>query len=233
MHNQYPLILNSVVKTYEDGDKTATILKDLSFKISNGEIAAIIGPSGSGKSTFLAIAGALLTSNGGEVIINGANINDYNQSDRANVRLNQIGYIFQTSNLIPYLNVEENLFFVLKLAKQWREDSKVFCHHLLEKVGLMHRAKHYPHQLSGGEKQRAAIARAFVNNPEIIMADEPTASLDSGRSIAVMELISTMVKQQNKAAIIVTHDEQILPLCDRIFTMKDGILIEQVGETLL
>ncbi|MCM3693444.1 ABC transporter ATP-binding protein [Neobacillus niacini] len=230
MQSQYPLSLKSVTKMYEDGDKTAIILKDLSFNIKNGEMIAIIGPSGSGKSTFLSIAGALLTPDDGEVIVNGVTINNCNESDKANVRLNQIGYIFQTSNLVPYLNVEENLFFVLKMAKQWSVASKEFCHLLLEKVGLLNRAKHYPYQLSGGEKQRAAIARAFVNHPEIILADEPTASLDSSRSLAVMELISNMVKQYNKAAIIVTHDEQILPLCDRIFTMKDGNLVEKERE---
>jgi putative ABC transport system ATP-binding protein len=232
MQSQYPLSLKGVTKMYEDGDKTVDILKGLSFKIKNGEIAAIIGPSGSGKSTFLAIAGALLTPDDGEVIVNGVNINNCNESDKANIRLNQIGYIFQTSNLVPYLNVEENLFFVLKMAKQWNAESKGFCYLLLEKVGLLHRTKHYPHQLSGGEKQRAAIARAFVNHPEIILADEPTASLDSSRSLAVMELISNMVKQYNKAAIIVTHDEQILSLCDRIFTMKDGNLVEKERKSI-
>ena len=228
---QYPLILNNVVKTYKDGDKTNTILKDLSFKINNGEMVAIVGPSGSGKSTFLSVAGVLLTPDGGEVIMNGTNISNFNDKKKADIRLNHIGYIFQTSNLVPYLNVEEQLHFVLKLSKQWCVETQMYAEHLLEKVGMSHRAKHYPHQLSGGEKQRVAIARAFVNNPNIIMADEPTASLDSSRSLAIMDLISNMVKQENKAAIIVTHDEEILPLCDRVFDMNDGLLIEQEKES--
>jgi putative ABC transport system ATP-binding protein len=232
MENQYPLIINNVVKTYKDGDKTNTILKDVSFKIKTGEMIAVVGPSGSGKSTFLSIAGALLTPNGGEVMVNGANINSYNEVEKANVRLNHLGYIFQTSNLVPYLTVEEQLHFVLKMAKNWNVEMKLYSNHLLERVGLTSRIKHYPHQLSGGEKQRVAIARAFVNHPDLILADEPTASLDSNRSMAIVELISKMVKQQNKAAIIVTHDEQVLPLCDRIFMMKDGQLQEQTRESV-
>ncbi len=131
------------------------------------------------------------------------------------------------NNLVPYLKVEEQLSLVLKMANQWTKESKRKINEMLIAVGMEHRSKFYPHQLSGGEKQRVAIARAFINEPDIILADEPTASLDSSRSMAIIELISKIVIEQKKSAIIVTHDEQILPYCDRIFGMKDGQLVEQ------
>jgi len=222
-----PLILEQVEKTFKDGDKENQVVKNLSFGLKTGEVVAIIGPSGSGKSTFLSIAGALQSPDKGKVIINGTDIATFSDIDKANIRLNHLGYIFQTSNLVPYLKVEEQLSLVLKMANQWTKESKRKINEMLVAVGMVQRSKFYPHQLSGGEKQRVAIARAFINDPEIILADEPTASLDSNRSMAIIELISKIVKEQNKSAIIVTHDEQILPLCDRIYVMKDGQLIEQ------
>ncbi|WP_335500054.1 ABC transporter ATP-binding protein [Neobacillus drentensis] len=222
-----PLILEDVEKSFKDGDKVNHIVKNLSFRLKMCEVVAIVGPSGSGKSTFLSIAGALQSPDRGKVIINGTDIASFSDVEKANIRLNHLGYIFQTSNLVPYLKVEEQLSLVLKMANQWSKDSKRKVKAMLIAVEMEHRSKFYPHQLSGGERQRVAIARAFINAPEIILADEPTASLDSNRSIAIIELISNIVKEQNKSAIIVTHDEQILPLCDRIYVMRDGQLIEQ------
>lgn len=221
-----PLVLEHVEKSFKDGDKENHIVRNLSFRLKMGEVIAVIGPSGSGKSTFLSIAGALQSPDKGKVIVNGTDIASFSDIEKANIRLNHLGYIFQTSNLVPYLKVEEQLSLVLKMANQWTKESKRKINEMLMAVGMEHRTKFYPHQLSGGEKQRVAIARAFINDPEIILADEPTASLDSSRSIAIIELISKIVKEQNKSAIIVTHDEQILPLCDRIFGMKDGQLVE-------
>ncbi|MEH7373584.1 ABC transporter ATP-binding protein [Neobacillus drentensis] len=221
-----PLVLEHVEKSFKDGDKENHIVRNLSFRLKKGEVVAIIGPSGSGKSTFLSIAGALQSPDKGKVIVNGTNITSFSDTEKANIRLNHLGYIFQTSNLVPYLKVEDQLSLVLKMANQWTNESKRKINEVLIAVGMEHRTKFYPHQLSGGEKQRVAIARAFINDPEIILADEPTASLDSSRSMAIIELISKIVKEQNKSAIIVTHDEQILPLCDRIYRMKDGQLVE-------
>jgi putative ABC transport system ATP-binding protein len=221
-----PLVLEHVEKSFKDGDKENHIVRNLSFRLKMGEVVAIIGPSGSGKSTFLSIAGALQSPDKGKVIVNGTNIASFSDTENANIRLNHLGYIFQTSNLVPYLKVEDQLSLVLKMANQWTNESKRKINEVLMAVGMEHRTKFYPHQLSGGEKQRVAIARAFINDPEIILADEPTASLDSSRSMAIIELISKIVKEQNKSAIIVTHDEQILPLCDRIYRMKDGQLVE-------
>ncbi|WP_066061712.1 ABC transporter ATP-binding protein [Neobacillus soli] len=228
-----PLVLENVEKSFKDGDKENHIVKNLSFSLKMGEVVAVIGPSGSGKSTFLSIAGALQSPDKGKVIVNGTNISSYTDIEKAKIRLNHLGYIFQTSNLVPYLKVEEQLSLVLKMANQWTKGSKRKVKEMLTAVGMEHRVKFYPHQLSGGEKQRVAIARAFINDPEIILADEPTASLDSNRSMAIIELISTIVKEQNKSAIIVTHDDQILPLCDRIFVMKDGQLVEDGREVLI
>jgi putative ABC transport system ATP-binding protein len=225
--NHYPLIIENVTKTFADGNSSIKIIDNLSFKAKKGEIAAIVGPSGSGKSTFLSIAGALMTPDNGEVRVEGKNIVPYTDINKANIRLNHIGYIFQTSNLVPYLKVEEQLHIVLKMAGKWNKETKSYAESLLKTVGMENHAKHYPHQLSGGEKQRVAIARAFVNNPEIILADEPTASLDSKRSWSVMHMISKIVKEHNKAAIIVTHDEQILPICDLVYQMNDGQLSVQ------
>jgi putative ABC transport system ATP-binding protein len=224
-----PLILEHIEKSFKDGDKENHIVKNLSFRLKTGEVVAIIGPSGSGKSTFLSIAGALQSPDKGKVIVNGTDIATFSDIDKANIRLNHLGYIFQTSNLVPYLKVEEQLSLVLKMANQWTKESKRKIKEMLIAVGMEHRSKFFPHLLSGGEKQRVAIARAFINDPEIILADEPTASLDSNRSMAIIELISKIVTEQNKSAIIVTHDEQILPLCDRIYVMKDGQLIEQAN----
>jgi len=222
-----PLILEQVEKSFKDGDKENHIVKNLSFRLKTGEVVAIIGPSGSGKSTFLSIAGALQSPDKGKVIVNGTDIATFSDIEKANIRLNHLGYIFQTSNLVPYLKVEEQLSLVLKMANQWTKESKRKINEMLVAVGMEQRSKFYPHQLSGGEKQRVAIARAFINDPEIILADEPTASLDSNRSMSIIELIAKIVKEQNKSAIIVTHDEQILPLCDRIYVMKDGQLMEK------
>ncbi|MED3563546.1 ABC transporter ATP-binding protein [Bacillus xiapuensis] len=221
------LVLENIEKSFKDGDRINHIVKNLSFSVNKGEVVAVIGPSGSGKSTFLSIAGALLSPDKGKVIVNGENISSFSDVEKANIRLNHLGYIFQTSNLVPYLKVEEQLSLVLKMAGKWSKGEKLKIKELLKAVGMDHRAKYFPQQLSGGEKQRVAIARAFVNDPEVILADEPTASLDPNRSMAIIELISKIVKEQNKSAIIVTHDEQILPLCDRVFVMKDGKLIEQ------
>lgn len=225
-----PLILENVEKSFKDGDREIQIVKNLSFCLKMGEVVAVVGPSGSGKSTFLSIAGALQSPDKGKVIVNGTDIALYSDIQKANIRLRHLGYIFQTSNLMPYLKVEEQLSLVLKMANQWTRGSTRKVKGMLTAVGMEHRSKFYPHQLSGGEKQRVAIARAFINDPGIILADEPTASLDSNRSMEIIKLISEIVKLQNKSAIIVTHDREILPLCDRIYMMKDGKLIEQGRE---
>ncbi|MDQ0216747.1 putative ABC transport system ATP-binding protein [Oikeobacillus pervagus] len=220
-----PIVLKDVKKNFKDGDKTIEILKGINFEANKGELVAVVGPSGSGKSTFLSIAGALLSPDEGEVLIDGKNIVPFRQTKKADIRLHEIGYIFQSSNLVPYLKVIDQLKYVAKVAGKTGESVDEQAKKLLTSVGLGHRIHHYPYQLSGGERQRVAIARAFMNNPSIILADEPTASLDSSRSWEIIELIAKEVKAHQKAAILVTHDESVLPLCDRIVSMKDGKLV--------
>lgn len=223
--SQIPLQLENIRKTFQDGDKEVDIIKSLSFEAKKGELVAVVGPSGSGKSTFLSIAGALLSPDGGRVIVNGADIAQFSEKERADVRLRDIGFIFQSANLVPFLKVKDQLKMAKELATKWGREAKEEAQQLLQYVGLEHRMNHYPHQLSGGERQRVAIARAFMNDPDIILADEPTASLDGKRSKEIVELLANEAKDKNKAAIIVTHDEAVLPFCDRIYMMDNGRLI--------
>ncbi|WP_100403204.1 ABC transporter ATP-binding protein [Bacillus sp. FJAT-42315] len=223
---KYPLVLENVSKSFKDGDSTIHIVKNLSFQAEAGQFTAVIGPSGSGKSTFLSIAGALLSPDSGNVYINDKNITQFTDKEKAQVRLKDIGYIFQSSNLIPYLTVKEQLKIVLQMSNKKDSQQNKYMEELLTSVGLLSRINHYPHQLSGGEKQRVAIARAFANDPAIILADEPTASLDPNRSVDIATLIAKQAKEKNKAAVMVTHDEAILPLCDEVYRMENGKLVK-------
>lgn len=219
--------LKNVSKFYKEGDSTITALNNVSLTVEPGEFVAIIGPSGSGKSTFLTIAGALLQASEGEVLINNKKLAGLSAKQLSKVRLNEIGFILQTSNLVPYLTVLDQLLVVKRMAGSVTAADKQFAKELLEELGLASKLHKFPNELSGGERQRTAIARAFMNNANVILADEPTASLDSNRAFEVVQLISKEVKSRNKAAIMVTHDERMLQYCDRVFRMEDGILTEQ------
>jgi putative ABC transport system ATP-binding protein len=193
--------------------------------VKAGEFIGIVGPSGSGKSTLLSIAGALLSPSKGDIYIREQNITKLSEKEMTDIRLKKIGFIFQFANLVPYLNVKEQLLYIAKLKKENKQESEKRADHLLAAFGLGERKNHYPNQLSGGEKQRVAIARAFMNNPDLILADEPTASLDSKRAREVVEMMKREVKESQKAAIMITHDERMLDVCDRILTLRDGQLI--------
>lgn len=219
--------LQNVTKVYQEGEFTTTALKELSLSVEKGEFIAIIGPSGSGKSTFLSIAGALLKATSGQVIIDGVDIASISEKELSKVRLSKIGFILQTSNLLPCLPVIDQLLVVKKMAGKVVTADRDFAQELLNDIGLGNKMKKYPHQLSGGERQRTAIARAFMNNPSIILADEPTANLDTKRAHEVVSLIAKEVKARHKAAIMVTHDERMLSYCDRVYRMEDGILTEE------
>lgn len=218
------LKLQHITQQFQDGDDTLTVVENLDFEVNKGELVAIIGPSGCGKSTVLSIAGALQTPTSGDVFINGENISNYPKNKLADVRLKNIGYIFQASNLVPFLTVKDQLKVVADLNNTWDEKR---ANELLEAVGMSHRKKQHIQHLSGGEKQRVAIARAFMNDPELILADEPTASLDASRSEEIVALIAHEVHTRNKAAVIVTHDESVLPYCDIIYEMQQGKLVKQ------
>ncbi|EEL87132.1 ABC transporter ATP-binding protein [Bacillus cereus] len=219
------LKLDKVSKVYGEGNTEVTALHPMSLDVKAGEFIGIVGPSGSGKSTLLSIAGALLSPSKGDIYIREQNITQLSEKEMTDIRLKKIGFIFQFANLVPYLNVKEQLLYIAKLKKENKQDSEKRADHLLAAFGLGERKSHYPNQLSGGEKQRVAIARAFMNNPDLILADEPTASLDSKRAREVVEMMKREVKESQKAAIMITHDERMLDVCDRILTLRDGQLI--------
>ncbi|AAS42176.1 MULTISPECIES: ABC transporter ATP-binding protein [Bacillus] len=219
------LKLDKVSKVYGEGNTEVTALHPISLDVKAGEFIGIVGPSGSGKSTLLSIAGALLSPSKGDIYIREQNITQLSEKEMTDIRLKKIGFIFQFANLVPYLNVKEQLLYIAKLKKESKQESEKRADHLLAAFGLEERKNHYPNQLSGGEKQRVAIARAFMNNPDLILADEPTASLDSKRAREVVEMMKREVKESQKAAIMITHDERMLDVCDRILTLRDGKLI--------
>ncbi|MEI4789612.1 ABC transporter ATP-binding protein [Bacillus sp. FJAT-53060] len=222
----HKLILDHVDKVFGDGDLTVKVLDQVSLEVKAGEFVAVVGPSGSGKSTLLSIAGALLSPTRGRIIIDGKDISQLPEKKMNRIRLDKIGFVFQSSNLIPYLTVRDQLLLIPKLAGHDKRKAEQRAIALLEKLELTHRMDSYPQSLSGGERQRTAIARAWMNEPEIILADEPTASLDSERGRTIVKMLADEVKIREKAAVMVTHDERMLDLCDRVVMMEDGQLSE-------
>ncbi|MBO9130773.1 ABC transporter ATP-binding protein [Bacillus sp. 165] len=216
--------LHQVTKQYKEGYSIVTVVKEISLKVNPGELIAIVGPSGSGKSTLLSMIGALLKPTSGRVSVNGQDLTTLNAKQLSEFRLNEIGFILQSSNLIPYLSVYDQLILVKKMARQLNKKDQQFAVDLLTELGLGNKLTKMPNELSGGERQRVAIARALFNQPSIILADEPTASLDSNRAHEVVKLISSEVRKRKKAAIMVTHDERMLGYCDQVYFMEDGIL---------
>ncbi|EAC3174114.1 ABC transporter ATP-binding protein [Listeria monocytogenes] len=218
------LIMKNISKNYQDGEQVIEVLKNVSLEVAQGEFVAIVGPSGAGKSTFLSIAGALLSPTEGEIAIGGTTLNNMSEKALTKVRLDKVGFIFQGANLIPYLNVRDQLLVIAELSGEKGSAAKERADKLLQELGLTARENNYPESLSGGEKQRVAIARALMNDPDIILADEPTASLDASRGHKVVQMIADEVKRKNKAAIMVTHDERVLDLVDRVIRIEDGYL---------
>ena len=220
------LEFKNVTKSYQDGNKEIEALKETNFKIEAGQFIAIIGPSGSGKSTFLTLAGGLQTPSKGQVIINGKDYTNLSEKERSKLRFNDIGFVLQASNLVPFLTAKQQLELVDRINKKKRQtlqDQKS----LFKELGIDHLENKLPKDLSGGERQRLAIARALYNNPAIILADEPTASLDSDRAFEVVDLLSKECKEKNKSIIMVTHDNRMIEKCDHVYRMKDGILTKE------
>ncbi|EKZ0917285.1 ABC transporter ATP-binding protein [Listeria monocytogenes] len=218
------LIMKNISKNYQDGEQVIEVLKNVSLEVAQGEFVAIVGPSGAGKSTFLSIAGALLSPTEGEIAIGGTTLNSISEKALTKVRLDKVGFIFQGANLVPYLSVRDQLLVIAELSGEKGSAAKERADKLLQELGLTARQNNYPESLSGGEKQRVAIARALMNDPDIILADEPTASLDANRGHKVVQMIADEVKRKNKAAIMVTHDERVLDLVDRVIRIEDGYL---------
>ncbi len=221
------LELENISKVYKDGDSSIKVLDEVSLQVKSGELVALVGPSGSGKSTFLSIAGALLSPSSGRLFIDNIEISKLPPSKLTEFRLSKIGFIFQMSNLLPYLTVKDQLLLISELTGGQTTVANQKADELLERLGLTNRKMNYPENLSGGEKQRVAIARAFMNDPEVIFADEPTASLDAERGRTVVEMLANEVKKRNKAAIMVTHDKRMLDLCDRVIFIENGCLTEK------
>lgn len=221
------ITLQNISKDFTEGTTTIQVLKDVSLHVQAGELVAIIGPSGSGKSTLLSIAGALLQPSEGTILINNQDISKLSSKALAKFRLKELGFILQTSNLIPYLNVVDQLLLVKKMAGKVTAKDQTFAKELLRDLVLEKHDKKMPNELSGGERQRVAIARAFMNDSKVILADEPTASLDSKRALEVVQLLAKETKERQKAAIMVTHDERMLSLCDHVYRMEDGILTKE------
>ncbi len=214
------LEVKNLSKTYGKGDTMVNALDNVSFSVEQGEFVAIIGPSGSGKSTMLHILGGVDTPTSGSVIINNTDISTLDETALAIFRRRQIGLIYQFYNLIPILTVEENL--TLPLLLDGRKPDKKQVDNLIDKLGLSHRLTHLPNQLSGGQQQRVSIGRALVNNPALLLADEPTGNLDSENSREIISLLRHFNKEFKQTVIIITHDEKIALSADRIISIEDG-----------
>lgn len=219
------LTLTNVSKDFTQGSDTIHALKTTNFEAIPGEFVAIIGPSGSGKSTFLTILGGLQSPSTGTVNIAGQEISSASEKERARVRFEKLGFILQASSLVPFLRVEEQLLLHDKVANRATDIER--RNMLLEALGVAKLAKKYPSDLSGGERQRVAIATALMHDPEIILADEPTAALDSDRAFETTRLLRDLTHELGKTTIMVTHDRRLLKYCDRIYRIVDGVLSEE------
>ena len=214
------LIFDSVTKIFGEGGSKYVALENINFEAESGQLILVVGPSGSGKTTFLTIAGGLQTPTEGDVKINDSTIKSLSKKQQTKLRLEKIGFVLQSYNLVPFLTVEEQFKFVDKLKKQNLTEQKL--HELLSDLGLLELLKKYPNQLSGGQKQRVAIARALYTDPDYILADEPTAALDTDRSMKVIELLRDLAHKRNKIIIVVTHDLRLKDMADKVYQIIDG-----------
>lgn len=214
--------VNNISKTFTDGSHEIMALEKTKFSIEAGEFVAVIGPSGSGKSTLLTIIGGLQQPSEGKVLINGNKFSEVSDEKRTQLRFKEIGFILQASNLVPFLKVEDQLRLVNKVDGDTYSEEKT--NELFESLKISKLRNKYPKDLSGGERQRVAIARALFHNPSVILADEPTASLDTERAVEVVEILARETKDKEKATIMVTHDERLIGYCDKVYYMQDGKL---------
>ncbi|MBY0121742.1 ABC transporter ATP-binding protein [Bacillus sp. S/N-304-OC-R1] len=219
--------IEDVRKSFTNGEVTEEILKGVNLSLREGEVTALVGASGSGKSTLLTIAAGLQPASDGQVLFEGTNMTSMNAEQVRKIRANKFGFVFQFAHLVPFLTVEEQLLLMLDVAgsKMKKHEQKKEIDKILSLVEMSHRKNAYPSSLSGGEKQRIAIARAIIHKPKVLFADEPTASLDSKRSKDVMALIRELTKSLNISTLLVTHDEEMLSYADRIIKMSDGQVV--------
>lgn len=227
--SSFSIQLEGLRKTYGQGETAVDALKNVNMQIAPGEVVGLIGPSGSGKSTLLKCLGAVIEPTAGRMTLGGEVIyeNGWKIKDLRALRRDKIGFIFQAPYLIPFLNVTDNVALLPMLAGVPNTQARARAKELLEALGVLHRANASPSELSGGEQQRVSIARALANRPPVILADEPTAPLDSERALGVMGILNQMASQYQTAIIVVTHDEKIIPLFKRIYAIRDGQTIEE------
>ncbi len=226
------IVLEGVSKRYGSGETAVDALKLVNMEVAAGEVVGLIGPSGSGKSTLLKCLGAIIEPSGGKMTIGDTTIydNEWKIRDLRALRRDNIGFIFQAPHLIPFLNVTDNIALLPMLAGQPDGKARESALELLAALDISHRAQAMPAHLSGGEQQRVAIARALVNRPPVVLADEPTAPLDSQRALSVIRILNQMAGQYETAIIVVTHDEKIIPTFQRIYHIRDGVTHEEAGE---
>ena len=217
------LEVSNLTKTYKSGNKELTVLQDVSFKLDSGDTFAIVGPSGSGKTTLLGLCAGLDRASGGSVALNGIKLDELTEDERAAVRNDHVGFIFQNFQLIPTLTALENVMVPIELRGE--KNAKQRALELLERVGLADRHDHYPTQLSGGEQQRVALARAFSNRPKILFADEPTGNLDADTGDLVEKLLFDLNKEEGTTLVLVTHDLELAAKTKRTLKLKGGKVV--------
>ncbi len=215
----------SVVKTYRLDGQTIHAVDQVSLQVNAGEFVALVGPSGSGKTTLLAILAALLSPSSGEVLVDGQDLAKMKDAERVSFRREKIGFTFQANNLVPYLTAQENVELMLRLNGRLDRAGRDRARELLVRLGLGERLHNLPSQMSGGQQQRVAIARALVHRPALVLADEPTASLDTERAFQVVQTFAELIHEQNRAGIMVTHDLRMVAYTDRVIQMQDGQVV--------
>ena len=220
----------NVTKIYGDGPDTVKAVKDVSFEINSGEFVALVGPSGSGKTTMLAMLAGLLSPTDGRIFIDGKEMSAMGDRERANFRRQYIGFTFQQNNLVPYLTARDNVDLMLRLNKKPLRNGVVKSESILTRLGLEQRMHAYPSELSGGQQQRVAIARALIHEPAVVLADEPTASLDTNLAYQVVETFANLIHEQGRAGIMVTHDLRMTKFVDRVIQMQDGQIHRIIDE---
>jgi len=223
--------MNSICKSYRNIDFETQVLKDITIHINKGDYVSIIGPSGSGKSTLMAIAGCLSKPTSGEYILDGEDVGELNDRKLSRIRNEKIGFVFQAFHLLPGLTALDNVTLPLVYSQKTPSNIKECAREVLAKVGLEHRLRHTPGQLSGGEQQRVTIARSLINNPSIILADEPTGNLDSKNGIEIMKTFDGLVGE-GKTIVLITHDSKVAEHADRIISIRDGRIASDKGKNL-
>ncbi|HMU94496.1 MAG TPA: ABC transporter ATP-binding protein [Anaerolineales bacterium] len=221
------LEVRDLVKSFTLDGATINAVDHVSFQVRSGEFVALVGPSGSGKTTLLSILAALLTPTSGQVLIDGQDLAQMNEKKRVKLRREKIGFTFQSNNLIPFLTAQENVEFMLRLNGSLGRAGKVRSGELLARLGLAERLHNLPAQMSGGQQQRVAIARALIHQPAVVLADEPTASLDTERAFQVVETFAHLIHENERAGIMVTHDLRMCQYVDRVLQMQDGKLVRE------